>query len=54
MNVKAGVSVDLAQRLRVCLDGTTAESWLKGRLAYDLGLVELYLLAVSIRRAQAA
>lgn len=36
LNGKAGVSIDLALRLEAWLDGPTAESWLKGQLAYDL------------------
>lgn len=37
LNGKAGVSIDLALRLEAWLDGPTAENWLKGQLAYDLG-----------------
>lgn len=33
---KAGISVDLALRLQAWLDGPSAESWLRGQLAYDL------------------
>lgn len=33
---KAAISVDLALRLEAWLDGPSAESWLKGQLAYDL------------------
>ena len=36
LNGKAGISVDLALRLEAWLDGPSAESWLKGQLAYDL------------------
>lgn len=40
LNGKAGVSVDLALRLEAWLDGPSAESWLKGQLAYDLWRAE--------------
>ena len=40
LNGKAGISVDLALRLEVWLDGPSAESWLKGQLAYDLWQAE--------------
>lgn len=36
VNGKAGISVDLALRLEAWLDGPSAESWLKGQIAYDL------------------
>ncbi len=36
LNGKAGISVDLALRLEAWLDGPSAESWLKGQLAFDL------------------
>lgn len=36
LNGKAGISVDFALRLEAWLDGPSAESWLKGQLAYDL------------------
>ena len=36
LNGKAAISVDLALRLEAWLDGPSAESWLKGQLAYDL------------------
>ncbi|MCE1182836.1 MAG: HigA family addiction module antitoxin [Rhodocyclales bacterium] len=36
LNGKAGISVDLALRLEAWLDGPSAESWLKGQMAYDL------------------
>ena len=36
LNEKAGISVDFALRLEAWLDGPSAESWLKGQLAYDL------------------
>lgn len=36
LNGRAGISVDLALRLEAWLDGPSAESWLKGQLAYDL------------------
>lgn len=40
LNGKAGISVDLALRLQAWLDGPSAESWLKGQLAYDLWQAE--------------
>lgn len=40
LNGKAGISVDLALRLEAWLDGPSAESWLKGQLAYDLWQAE--------------
>jgi addiction module HigA family antidote len=40
LNGKAAISVDLALRLEAWLDGPSAESWLKGQLAYDLWQVE--------------
>ncbi|MDR3055189.1 MAG: HigA family addiction module antidote protein [Zoogloeaceae bacterium] len=36
LNGKAAVSIDLALRLEAWLDGPSAESWLKGQLAYDM------------------
>lgn len=40
LNSRAGISVDLARRLEVWLGGPkkgpSAESWLRGQLAYDL------------------
>lgn len=40
LNGKAAISVDLALRLEAWLDGPSAESWLKGQLAYDLWQAE--------------
>ena len=40
LNGKAGISVDLALRLEAWLDGPSAESWLKGQLAFDLWYAE--------------
>ena len=40
LNGRAGISVDMALRLEDWLDGPTAESWLKGQLAYDLWQAE--------------
>ena len=40
LNGKAGISIDLALRLEAWLDGPSAESWLKGQLAYDLRQAE--------------
>lgn len=40
LNGKAGISVDFALRLEAWLDGPSAESWLKGQLAYDLWQAE--------------
>jgi len=54
LNGKAGVSIDLALRLEAWLDGPTAESWLKGQLAYDLWQAEQHRPEVSIRHAKAA
>ncbi len=54
LNGKAGVSIDLALRLESWLDGPTAESWLKGQLAYDLWQAEPSRPTVSIRHAQVA
>lgn len=36
LNGKAAISIDLALRLEAWLDGPSAQSWLKGQLAYDL------------------
>lgn len=40
LNGRAGISVDLARRLEIWLGGPqhgpSAETWLKGQLAYDL------------------
>ncbi len=36
INGKAPISIDLALRLEAWLDGPSAESWLRGQLAYDL------------------
>ena len=52
LNGKAGISIDLALRLESWLDGPTAESWLKGQLAYDLWQAEPDRPTVSIRHAQ--
>lgn len=40
LNGNAGISVDLALRLEAWLDGPSAESWLKGQMAYDLWRAE--------------
>ncbi len=40
VNGKAAISVDLALRLEAWLDGPSAESWLKGQIAYDLWQAE--------------
>ncbi len=40
LNGKAAISLDMALRLESWLDGPTAESWLKGQLAYDLWQAE--------------
>lgn len=40
LNGKAGISVDLALRLQAWLDGPSAQSWLRGQLAYDLWQAE--------------
>ena len=53
LNGKSGVSIDLALRLEAWLEGPTAESWLKGQLAYDLWQAEQHRPVVSIRHAQA-
>ncbi len=42
LNGKAGISIDLALRLEAWLDGPSAESWLKGQLAYDLWQAEQF------------
>lgn len=53
LNGKAGISIDLALRLEAWLDGPTAETWLKGQLAYDLWQAEQHRPAVSVWHAQA-
>ncbi len=40
LNGKAAISLDMALRLESWLDGPTAESWLRGQLAYDLWQAE--------------
>ena len=52
--MERSVSIDLALRLEARLDGPTAESWLKGQLAYHLWQAEKYRPVVSVRHAQAA
>lgn len=54
LNGKAGISIDLALRLEAWLDGPTAESWLKGQLAYDLWQAEQNRPVVGVRHAKAA
>jgi len=54
LNGKAGVSIDLALRLEAWLDGPTAESWLKGQLAYDLWQAEQHRPTVGGRHAKVA
>ncbi len=54
LNGKAGVSIDLALRLESWLDGPSAESWLKGQLAYDLWQAEQHRPTVSIKHALAS
>lgn len=54
LNGKARISVDLALRLEAWLDGPTAESWLKGQLAYDLWQAEKHRQVVGIRHAKVA
>ncbi|MGL4407496.1 MAG: HigA family addiction module antitoxin [Zoogloea sp.] len=51
LNGKAGISIDLALRLESWLDGPSAESWLKGQLAYDLWHAEAHRPMVSVKRA---
>jgi len=36
INGKAPITIDLALRLESWLDGPSAESWLRGQVAYDL------------------
>jgi len=50
LNGKAGISIDLALRLEAWLDGPSAESWLKGQLAYDLWQAEQRSCAKAIVR----
>lgn len=54
LNGMAAISIDLALRLEAWLDGPTAETWLRGQLAYDLWQAEQHRPAVSVRHAQAA
>ena len=54
LNGKAGVSIDLALRLESWLDGPSAESWLKGQLAYDLWQAEQHRPTVNIKHALAS
>ena len=55
LNGKAGISVDLALRLEAWLDGPSAESWLRGQLAYDLWHAERQgQTKVSVRHAATA
>ena len=55
VNGKAGISIDLALRLEAWLDGPSAESWLKGQLAYDLWQAEQRGQAkVAVRHAATA
>ncbi|WP_374489101.1 HigA family addiction module antitoxin [Zoogloea sp.] len=54
LNGKAGISIDLALRLESWLDGPSAESWLKGQLAYDLWHAEAHRPMVSVKRAMTA
>ncbi len=51
LNGKAGISIDLALRLESWLDGPSAESWLKGQLAYDLWQAEACRPMVSVKHA---
>ncbi len=51
LNGKAGISIDLALRLEAWLDGPSAESWLKGQLAYDLWQAEQHRPTVIVRHA---
>lgn len=53
LNGKAGISIDLAMRLEAWLEGPTAESWLKGQLAYDLWHAEQHRPTVSVRHSAA-
>jgi len=53
LNGKSGVSIDLALRLEAWLDGPTAESWLKGQLAFDLWQAEQHRPSVTARAATA-
>lgn len=54
LNGKAGISIDLALRLEAWLDGPSAESWLKGQLAYDLWQAEKHRPTVNVRHATSA
>lgn len=48
---KAAVSIDLALRLEAWLDGPSAESWLKGQLAYDLWQAEPHRPTAIVKHA---
>lgn len=54
LNGKAGISIDLALRLEAWLDGPSAESWLRGQLAYDLWPAEQQRPVVRVKHALAA
>jgi len=58
LNGRAGISVDLARRLERWLNGPdkgpSAESWLKGQMAYDLWQAEKNYSIGKIKPANAA
>lgn len=51
LNGRAGISIDLALRLEAWLDGPSAQSWLKGQLAYDLWQAQKHRPQVKCRHA---
>lgn len=53
LNGRAAISVDMALRLEAWLDGPSAQSWLKGQLAYDLWQVRDSRPTVAVRHVMA-
>ncbi len=56
LNCRAGISVDLARRLEVWLGGPekgpSAETWLRGQVAYDLWQSQQSYRITGVKRVQ--
>jgi antitoxin HigA-1 len=53
LNGRAGISPEMAVRLSIALD-TTAESWLRQQLQYDLAQAETKRKSLRVRKLSAA
>jgi len=53
LNGRAGISAEMAMRLSIAFD-TTAESWLRQQLQYDLARAEVRRKSLRVKRLAAA